>query len=61
MCDRKLTATERESLIFLELKRLRNTPPRPDLKDPPNRKWLGLDRQLPPQPEYHPDRLELHR
>lgn len=35
------------------------TPPRPDLRDPPNRLWLGLT-GLPPMPEYYPDRLEKH-
>ena len=31
-------------------------PNRPDLRDPPNRKWLGLADQLPPPPEYFPER-----
>jgi hypothetical protein len=31
-------------------------PPRPDLKEPPNRKWLGLYKVLPPPPEYFPPR-----
>jgi hypothetical protein len=31
-------------------------PHRPDLKEPPNRKWLGLYKVLPPPPEYFPQK-----